>query len=142
MLSSNMLLLNLILPFDVTFSTPTPVYINHAKYNHAGAYTAHGHLEMYTPPALAVFLIAMKFLMGAVIGLVVAALLYWPRFSVGLAVRSALLGGLAFLLACEIAGWRGIAGWPDSSVYFYNGQRLDVTPDGESLWLRIPYRGA
>ena len=28
MLSSNMLLLNLILLIDVTFSTPTPVYVN------------------------------------------------------------------------------------------------------------------
>ena len=68
--------------------------------------------------------------MGAVIGLVVAAFAYWSRFRVGLAVRSALLGGVAFLFAS------GIARWADSTVYFYNGQRLDVTPDGESLWLR------
>ena len=31
MLPSNMLLLNLILPIDVTFSTPTPVYINYQR---------------------------------------------------------------------------------------------------------------
>ena len=72
----------------------------------------------------------MKFLMGAVIGLAVAALASRSRFRVGLAVRSALLGGVAFLFAS------GIAGWADSRVYFYNGQRLDVTPNGESLWLR------
>jgi len=85
---------------------------------------------MFTTPALAVLLIAMKFLMGAVIGLAVAALAYRSRFAIGLGVRSALLGGVAFLFAT------GIAGWADSRVYFYNGQRLDVAPDGESLWLR------
>jgi hypothetical protein len=31
MLSSNMLLLNLILLIEVTFSTPTPVYINNVS---------------------------------------------------------------------------------------------------------------
>lgn len=87
-------------------------------------------LEMFTSPSFAVFLIAMKFLMGAIIGLVVAGFAYRSRFRVGLVVRSALLGGVAFLFAS------GIAGWADSRVYFYNGQRLDVTPDGESLWLR------
>ena len=79
---------------------------------------------MFMTPALAVSLIAMKFLMGAAIGIVVGALLCWPRFSIGLAVRSALLGGFAFWLASEIAGWRGIAGWAASSVYFSNGKRL------------------
>jgi hypothetical protein len=103
---------------------------------HRGVYFPHGYLEMFMTPALAVSLIAMKFLMGAVIGIVVGALLCWPRFSIGLAVRSALLGGFAFLLASEIAGWRGIAGWAASSVYFSNGKRLDVAPDRESLWLR------
>jgi hypothetical protein len=85
---------------------------------------------MFTTPALAVLLIAMKFLMGAVIGVAVAALAYKSHFTVGLALRSALLGGVAFLFAS------GIARWADSRVYFYNGQRLDVTPDGERLWLR------
>ena len=85
---------------------------------------------MLTTPALADFLIAMKFLMGAAIGLAVAALAYRSGFTVGLAIRSALLGGVAFLFAS------GVAGWADSQVYFYNGKRLDVAPDGKSLWLR------
>jgi hypothetical protein len=85
---------------------------------------------MFTTSALAVFLVAMKLLVGAAIGLLVAALAYRSRFRVGLAFRSALLGGIAFLFAS------GVAGWADSTVYFYNGQRLDITPDGQSLWLR------
>jgi hypothetical protein len=85
---------------------------------------------MFMTRGLAWFLIALMFLMGAGIGLVVVALVYRSRFSLGLAVRGAVLGGVAFLLAS------GIAGWADSHAYFYNGKRLDVTPEGENLWLR------
>ncbi len=79
---------------------------------------------------MALFLIALKFLIGAAIGFIAVTLVYRSRRTLGLAVRGVLFGGLAFLFAS------GLAGWADSHVYFYNGKRLDVTPDGEKLWLR------
>lgn len=85
---------------------------------------------MFMTPAFAWYILALTFLMGAVIGLVVVALVYRSRFRLGLAVRGVVLGGLAFLLVS------GLAGWGDSHAYFYNGKRLDVTPEGEHLWLR------
>lgn len=85
---------------------------------------------MFMTPGVAACLIALKFLMGAVIGLVVVVLVYRSRFGIGLAVRGAVLGGVAFLFAS------GVAGWANSHVYFYNGKRLDASPDGENLWLR------
>ncbi len=53
-----------------------------------------------------------------------------PGTSLGLIVRGAVLGGVAFLFASGVAGWAG------SHAYFYNGKRLDVTPTGENLLLR------
>jgi hypothetical protein len=85
---------------------------------------------MFLTPALAWFLIALEFLAGAVIGVVVVALVYRSRFNLRLAVRGAVLAGVAFLFAA------GVAGWADSHVYFYNEKRLDVSPAGENLWWR------
>jgi hypothetical protein len=85
---------------------------------------------MLITPGLAAFMIALKLLMGAIVGLSVTAIAFRARFKGGLALRGALLGGVAFLFSS------GVSGWADSRAYFYNGQRLDVTPDGESLWLR------
>jgi hypothetical protein len=79
---------------------------------------------------LAEFLIVLKLLMGSIIGLIVAALVYHSRFSLRMGIRSALLGAVGFLFAS------GLAGWADSNVYFYNGRRLDVTPEGENRWLQ------
>ncbi len=85
---------------------------------------------MFMTPGFAWFLIALKFLMGALIAVVVVALVYKSRFRIGLALRGALLGGVAFVFAS------GLAGWADSHAYFYNDRRLDITRDGENLWLR------
>jgi len=85
---------------------------------------------MFMTSGLAIYLIALEFILGAVVGLVVAGRVYRSRFRLGLLIRAAVLGGVFFVFAV------GVAGWADSETYFYNGQRLDVAPDGKSLWLR------
>jgi hypothetical protein len=62
-----------------------------------------GILEMFTTSASAVFLIAMKLLAGAAIGLVVAARAYRSRFRVGLASE---VPYWAELLSCSRLEWR------------------------------------
>ena len=84
---------------------------------------------MFMTPAQAEIIIALKFLIGAIIGLVVAALVYRSRFRRNLALRAALFAGIAFLLAS------GVAGWADSKANYSNYPRIDTAPDGESLWL-------
>jgi hypothetical protein len=79
---------------------------------------------------LAAFLAAVKFGIGSVIGLIVAAVIYRSRFRAGLALRAVILGGIAYVIASGIAGWAG------SHSAFQNGQRVDVAPWGEDLWLR------
>jgi len=51
------------------------------------------------------FLIAGYFLAGAVLGLAIAKLAWSSRFTVGLALRAAIFGGIAFLLASGLTGW-------------------------------------
>jgi len=80
---------------------------------------------MFTTAGLAWFLIALKFVAGAVTGLIVVALVYRRRFLLG-----AILAGIAFLLAS------GLGGWGDAHAYFLNGKRADYAPDGEDLRLR------
>lgn len=80
---------------------------------------------MFMTPGLALILIALKFGLGAVIGLGTVALVYRARF-----VRGAVVGGVVFVLASGLAGWAG------SHAAFANGRRLDVAPWGEDLWLR------
>lgn len=87
-------------------------------------------IAMFMTPGLAVVLIAMKLLFGALIGFVVARVAYRSRISNGLVIKGALFGGLAFLLASGVAGWAG------SRAAFVNGHRLDIAPWGEDLWLR------
>jgi len=80
---------------------------------------------MFMTPGLALFLIALKLVLGALIGLGTVALAYRRRF-----LRGAVFGGIMFVLAS------GLAGWADSHAAFMNGQRVDVAPWGENLWLR------
>jgi hypothetical protein len=80
---------------------------------------------MFMTWQLALVIIALKFVIGAVIGLAVAGLVYRTRF-----LRGAVFGGVMFLLAS------GLAGWADSHAAFMNGRRIDVAPWGENLWLR------
>lgn len=85
---------------------------------------------MFTSSALALLFIAIKFLIGLGIGVLVGASLYRSRFCGWLAVRSAVFGGVAFLICSGIAGWAG------SHAAFLNGRRMDVAPWGEDLRLR------
>jgi hypothetical protein len=76
-------------------------------------------------PNLALFLIALKFFAGFVVGLGVVALVYRTRF-----IRGAIFGGIAFVLVS------GLAGWADSHAYFLNGKRVSPAPWVEDLRLR------
>jgi hypothetical protein len=75
-------------------------------------------------------LIAIKFLMGSLIGAALTALIFRSRFGRKLAIRGVLCAGVAFLLMS------GIAGWADSHAAFENGQRMNVAPWGEDLRTR------
>jgi hypothetical protein len=61
-----------------------------------------GKTMLFMTPGLAAYIIAIKFLIGSVIGLVVAGLVYRSRFGLGVAVRGALFGVSAF---CLPRGW-------------------------------------
>jgi site-specific recombinase len=85
---------------------------------------------MFMTTGLALIFITAKLFIGCVIGLAAAALTQRSRWVVGLAIRAALFGGVAFLIASGIAGWAG------SHVAFQNGHRLDIAPWGEDPRLR------
>jgi hypothetical protein len=85
---------------------------------------------MFMSPGFAVVFIILELIAGSVIGFVVAALVFWRRFTLGVALMAPVLGGLAVLVAS------GVVGWADSHAAFYNGRRLDLAPWGENLWLR------
>ena len=56
---------------------------------------------------LGLFFMVFELLMGAAIGLAAARLAYRSRFTAGLAVRAAALGGIAFVFAAILSGWAG-----------------------------------
>ncbi len=85
---------------------------------------------MFMTAGLVAIVVILKFLIGSVIGLVVAALIYRSRLGVWLAFRAALLAGVAFVVTSGIAGWAGL------HASFQNGLRVDVAPWGEDLRLR------
>jgi len=85
---------------------------------------------MFATPSLAWAMIFCGFLLGFGIGVVVVITFYRSRITNWLVFRCAIFGGIAFLIASGIVGWAG------SREAFYNGQRLDVAPWGEDLWLR------
>jgi hypothetical protein len=79
---------------------------------------------------MALFYFAAEFLAGAAIGMLVADIIYRTRMTLGLASLSGLLGAVGYLFGA----W--VVVWADSHSYIDNGVRLDLTPDGENLWLR------
>jgi hypothetical protein len=85
---------------------------------------------MFMTSGFAAITIAIKFLIGSVIGLAVAALILRSRLRFGRALRSALFAGVTYLLAS------GLAGWADSHAAFQDGHRMNVAPWGEDLRLR------
>jgi len=75
---------------------------------------------MLITPGLAAFMIALKLLMGAIVGLSVTAIAFRARFKGGLALRGALLGGVAFLLfgSIRLGGFQSLfLQWPEAGCY-------------------------
>jgi hypothetical protein len=93
-------------------------------------YAGHEGNVVQIAPVVILIVIAIKFLIGSGIGLVVAALIYRSRFGGWLAFRAAIFAGMGYLIATLIAGGAGL------HAAFQNGQRVDVAPWGEDLWLR------
>jgi hypothetical protein len=87
-------------------------------------------LLMFMTSSMLMVIIVVEFFAGCVIGVAVVALMYRSQLRLGLALRGALIAGMALLLMAGVTGW---AGW---HVEFVNGQRQDVTSWGEHLWLR------
>ena len=85
---------------------------------------------MFMTAGFAAVLIGFKLVIGSLIGLVVAALIYRSRFGFGIAVQAMALASVAFLLVSGIAGWAGL------HAAFQNGHRINVAPWGEDLRLR------
>lgn len=85
---------------------------------------------MFMTAGFVMALIAIKFLVGSLIGIALTALLFQSRFGSKLAIRGALFAGAAFV------SMSGIAGWADSHAAFENGQRMNVAPWGEDLRMR------
>ncbi len=85
---------------------------------------------MFMTNGIVAVIIAAKLLMGSLVGLLIAALIYRSRFKIRLGVRSALFAGIAYLLAS------GLTGWADAHAAFQDGHRLAIAPWGEDLRLR------
>jgi hypothetical protein len=62
---------------------------------------------MLMTPGLAWFFIAFKLGAGCAMGLFAALACYRSRITVGLLLRGAILGGIAFVVASGVAGWAG-----------------------------------
>lgn len=75
-------------------------------------------------------IIALEFFAGCIIGLAVVALILRSQLRFKIAIRGAILAGLALLLMSGLTGWAG------AHVEMINGQRQDITSWGEHLWLR------
>jgi hypothetical protein len=85
---------------------------------------------MFMTNGIVAVIIAGKILMGSLVGLLIAALIYRSKFRIRLGVRSALFAGIAYLLAS------GMAGWADAHAAFQDEHRLAVAPWGEDIRLR------
>jgi len=79
---------------------------------------------------IAAICITVEFAVGSAIGVAVAAVVYRSRFGKRPALRVSIFGGIACVMAA------GLAAWADAHAAFQNGQRVDVAPWGEDLWLR------
>jgi hypothetical protein len=85
---------------------------------------------MFMTSGMLMVIIVVEFLAGCVIGAAVVALIYRSQLRLGLALRGALIAGIALLLMAGVTGWAG------EHLEFVNGQRQDVKSWGEHLWLR------
>ena len=85
---------------------------------------------MFVTSGMLMVIIAVKFLAGCIIGVVVVALLFRSKLRLRLTLRGAVFAGVAFLLMAGVCSWAG------EHAEFINGQRQDVTSWGEHLWLR------
>ncbi len=85
---------------------------------------------MFVTSGFAAIIIAIKFVIGSLIGLAVAAIVFRSRLRFRHILRSALFAGVTYLLAS------GLAGWADAHAAFQDGHRLSVAPWGEDLRLR------
>ena len=86
-----------------------------------------GECLVFMTDGLAAILLGFKIVIGSLIGLIVAGIIYRSRFGFGIAVRGILLSSVAFLLVSGIAGWAG------EHAAFQNGHRINVAPWGEDL---------
>ena len=75
-------------------------------------------------------ILVFRIAIGSVIGAGESAILYRSRLKTGVLLINMGLGALGYL----VGGY--LAGWGDSHSYTYNGVRMDVSADGENLWLR------
>jgi len=95
-----------------------------------GPYAIDDGGPMLMTSGIAPIIIAVKFLIGALIGAATAGLIYRSRLTSSRIIRATFLAGIAYLVAS------GLAGWADSHAAFENGHRMDVAPWGENLRLR------
>jgi hypothetical protein len=79
---------------------------------------------MFMASGIAAVIIAIKFLIGSLIGAATAGLIYRSRLTSRRVIRATLAAGIAYLFAS------GLAGWADSHAAFENGHRMDVAPWG------------
>jgi len=59
---------------------------------------------MFTKSGLILFLGIVGFLLGGGVGIVVTGLQYWSTFSMGIAARAAVIGGIAFAVVGALSG--------------------------------------
>ena len=85
---------------------------------------------MFTTPLLALFFVAINAFLGAIIGTVESVILYRGRLKWTSMLRGIALGIFGFVAGEFLSGWAG------AHEAFYNGQRIDLAPWGENLWLR------
>ncbi|HVP00371.1 MAG TPA: hypothetical protein VMT15_20005 [Bryobacteraceae bacterium] len=80
--------------------------------------------------ALAIYIVVVELVLGALVGTAAAAIAYRSRLNRALFVRAGLFGSLVFFIVTMVSGWAG------AHAAFSNGKRMDVAPWGENLWLR------
>jgi hypothetical protein len=85
---------------------------------------------MFTSLGLAIFFVVANAFLGAIIGAVESTILYRSDLKWTSMLRGIALGIVGFVTGQFLAGWAG------AHEAFYNGQRVDVAPWGENLWLR------
>ncbi len=84
---------------------------------------------------IVVVLVGLKVLVGFIIGLATAKVVYRSRLTRARALRASLVAGVVFVLIS------GAAGWADAHAAFSNGQRVGFAPWGEDLRLRNAIAG-